>query len=231
MALSKKTSGVVLLLLVLILTGCGGEMVTDLYVQDIYEIAEGVEEPLFTTATIALETFGEEYDDEMIELIEANFRQATNFRTRSQEYSTYLLADVKVPILDFEDSLDLWNFEDLLGIVVLTMEDGSLAFGVGLNSEKFGELSTYFGDEYWGPLSIKDFTISVKLINDLRDPVLVSLQSVYVNQVPLAYDEIYELQRRDILDIQIADVLRDYAFEEGIVFFGILEDWATQITE
>jgi hypothetical protein len=224
MPMATKISGIVLLLLALLLTGCGGEIVADLYIQDIYEIAEGVEEPMFTTATIALESLGEEYNAELIELIELNFRQTANFRTQSRDFSTYLLADVKIPVLDLEDSDDLWIANGLLGIVVLTMEDGSLAFGIGLNGDKFLELSSSFGEDSWQGLSIKDFTIGVKLINDLRDPVLVSLQSVYANQVPLAYDEMYELQRRDILDIQLADVLRDYAFEEGIVFFGILEN-------
>ena len=69
MPMATKISGIVLLLLALLLTGCGGEIVADLYIQDIYEIAEGVEEPMFTTATIALESLGEEYNAELIELI------------------------------------------------------------------------------------------------------------------------------------------------------------------
>lgn len=86
MKISKKVRSLVLLLLVVLLTGCGGEIVADLYVQDIYKVMEEQDSYMFTTATIALETFGEEYSDDFIGLIESNFSGAGNFRTQTRDF-------------------------------------------------------------------------------------------------------------------------------------------------
>ncbi len=39
----------------LLLTGCSGELVLDLYVQDVLDVVRGEEEYLFTTATVVME--------------------------------------------------------------------------------------------------------------------------------------------------------------------------------
>ena len=55
-----------------------------------------------------------------------------------------------------------------------------------------------------------------------RETVRLALQNVYVNQKPVLYSEDYQLARRDALDIRFADVMRDYAYEEGYVFVGAI---------
>lgn len=221
--LSKKLSAVALLVLALFLTGCGGSVVTDLYVQDIIEVVEGAEESLFTLSTISVESPGEEYNGQLIELLELNFRDAKNSRTLTEDYTTYVAVDVKVPILILEEYEQLWENDEAIGIIVVDMDDGSAAFGLGLNSDKLDELFAAFVEQVWDSASIEDFTFTVRLLNDTRDPVFVALQGVYVNQVPIAYEEVFELARRDVLEIRLGDVARDVAYQDGIVVLGVVE--------
>ena len=221
--LSKKLSAVALLVLALFLTGCGGSVVTDLYVQDIIEVVEGAEESLFALSTISVESPGEEYNGQLIELLELNFRDAKNSRTLTEDYTTYVAVDVKVPILILEEYEQLWENDEAIGIIVVDMDDGSAAFGLGLNSDKLDELFAAFVEQVWDSASIEDFTFTVRLLNDTRDPVFVALQGVYVNQVPIAYEEVFELARRDVLEIRLGDVARAVAYQDGIVVLGVVE--------
>lgn len=219
---AKKLTGVVVLLLVLLLTGCSGEVATDLYVQDIMDIVTGEEETLFTTATITLESPGEEYHEQVVSLLEQNFRDVTNARTISHDISTYLAVDVRLPVLELNDNLELWLGEDPIGIMVMDLDDGAYGFALALDSDQLDEMFAALSDDFWFPVGVQDFSFSVKLINDLREPVEVGLQGVYANNVPLAYEEYFELQRRDTIDIRLSDVMRDYVYEEWMVLLGVL---------
>jgi hypothetical protein len=170
-----------------------------------------------------VESPGEEYNGQLIELLELNFRDAKNSRTLTEDYTTYVAVDVKVPILILEEYEQLWENDEAIGIIVVDMDDGSAAFGLGLNSDKLDELFAAFVEQVWDSASIEDFTFTVRLLNDTRDPVFVALQGVYVNQVPIAYEEVFELARRDVLEIRLGDVARDVAYQDGIVVLGVVE--------
>lgn len=221
--LARKLSAVALVLLALVLTGCGGQGTIDLYVQDVFEVVEGLDEQILTSAMISVESPGDDYNQQLIELLELNFRNATNARTASQDYSTHILVDVKVPILTLDDFVLLWENDDALAIVVFDMDDGSAAFGLALNSDKLDMLFGAFSEQLWEAVTIEDFTFTIKLYNDARNPVFASLQGVYVNQVPVAYEEVYEMARRDVLEIRLGDVARDAAYQDGLVVVGVLE--------
>ncbi len=51
----------------------------------------------------------------------------------------------------------------------------------------------------------------------------MALQGVYVNQMPIAYEQVFEMGRRDVLDIRLGDVARDAAYQDGIVVLGVVE--------
>lgn len=219
---TRVLAGVALLLLALLLAGCGGDVVADLYVQDLVDVVTGEEGMVLTTATIFLESPGEEYNEQLMDLVAANFRDAKNFRTMSSDYSTQIAVDVRVPVMHLDDSGDFWFSEDALSIMVFEFEDGIGAFGLALNSDKLDELFSSMAEETWFSFGISDFDFTVKLINDLREPVVVYMQGVYANQVPLAYEEAFVMDRRDTIDLRLGDVARDYAYEEGFVVLGVL---------
>lgn len=223
----KMISGVILLLLVVVLTGCAGGIVTELYVEDINEAMSldlELVEPLLTSATIEIESPGEEYHAKLQELLELYFRQTSNFRLSGQETSTSVMADVKVPVWNLDASFDFWSTGDPLGIALVETDDGSTAFGLAMNSTAFDELFAAFSEEFWQTVTIQDFVFTVNLINDKREPVFVTLQGVYANETPVPYEETFEMQRRDVLEVRIGDVVRDFAYIDGLTIFGILEN-------
>jgi len=221
--LAKKLSVAVLLVLALFLTGCGGRVVTDLYVQDIMETVEGLEQPLYTLSTITVESPGEEYNQQLIELLMQNFRDARNSRTTTEDYTSYVSVDVKVPILILEDYELLWENDEAIGIIVVDTEDGTAGFGLGLNSDKLDQLFAAFAEQIWDTASIEDFTFTIRLLNDAPGITFASLQGVYVNQDPVPYEEVFEMARRDVLEIRLGDVARDTAYQYGVVVVGVVE--------
>ncbi len=213
----RKWPVVLLLGLALLLAGCSGEVSTDLYIQDILDALE-LDEEVLTIGTISIEAGGSEFMEGMVNFFNMYFREPTNFREQSRDYSTYTMADVKIPVLDITDGeLDL--SDDIIALVVaFDEEEGQILFGLAVNQERFASAADYVQEEYWTTLSFSDFNVQVRVINDTRETVRLALQNVYVNQKPVLYSEDYQLARRDALDIRFADVMRDYAYEEGYVF-------------
>lgn len=221
--MSRRLAVSALLLLAVLLTGCGGRVVTEFYVRDIFDVVEGVEESLFTPSTVVVESPGDEYNEQLIELLEQSFRDPSNARTVTEDYTTYVAVDVKVPILLLDDYYDLWENEDPIGLIVFEMGEGGIGFGLGLNSDKLDVMFAAFQEELWETASIEDFTFTILLNNDTRDQVLASFQGVYVNGLPIAYEESFEMARRDTLEIRLGDVARDAAYLDGLVVLGFVE--------
>lgn len=221
--MSRRLAVSALLLLAVLLTGCGGRVVTEFYVRDIFDVVEGVEESLFTPSTVVVESPGDEYNEQLIELLEQSFRDPSNARTVTEDYTTYVAVDVKVPILLLDDYYDLWENEDPVGLIVFEMDEGGIGFGLGLNSDKLDVMFAAFQEELWETASIEDFTFTILLNNDTRDQVLASFQGVYVNGLPIAYEESFEMARRDTLEIRLGDVARDAAYLDGLVVLGFVE--------
>lgn len=214
----KRVSLVLLLGVVLFLSGCAGEIVSDLYVEDVFEVAEFNEE-LFTPATVAIESMGTEFMEDVAELLKMAFRDATNFREQNRDYSTYVLADVKLPIVNVTYTDELPD-EDLFSLVVFTEHEEGVLFGLGVNRELFDEIADYVYEEFWQALSFSGLTLTIRLNNDSKETVDLTLQNVYVNQVPVLYSDEYQLARRDSLELRLSDIMRDYAYNEGYVFVG-----------
>lgn len=159
--MSRRLAVSALLLLAVLLTGCGGRVVTEFYVRDIFDVVEGVEESLFTPSTVVVESPGDEYNEQLIELLEQSFRDPSNARTVTEDYTTYVAVDVKVPILLLDDYYDLWENEDPIGLIVFEMDEGGIGFGLGLNSDKLDVMFAAFQEELWETASIEDFTFTI----------------------------------------------------------------------
>lgn len=219
----KKLAGVLLLLALLVLTGCAGEFVSDLYVQDVIDVASGAEEYLLTTGSVIIESPGEEYNAKLKSMLEETFRDVKNFRTGSDDYSSKVIADLKIPVIPL-DLIDYepWN-EEPLAVVITPLEEGLTAFGLLLNGEQIDGLFARFMEEAFYTASVQDLSFFIRLNNDLRSIIPVYLQGVYANGVPVHYEEVVEMERRDVIEIKLGDVSRDYAYEAGYVFIGVLE--------
>ncbi|MGI6674032.1 MAG: DUF7424 family protein [Limnochordia bacterium] len=222
---SKRLALLALLGALLLLTGCAGEFYNDLYVLDILDVANGEEEYLLTGGTVYIESPGEEYEPTLKSLLEQNFWEVENFRKGDGDYSSKVIADLKVPVLHFDTWLTEKWADETMAFLVMPMEGGLIAFGLMLNGERIDAMFASLAEETFFTLSIHEFSFNVKLHNDLRESIPVYFQGLYVNGTPVHYEELWELARRDTVDIKLGDVARDYAYEEGYVFLGVLEYW------
>lgn len=220
---TKKLMGLGLILAVLLLAGCAGEFHTDLYVQDILDVATGEEEYLLTTGSLILESPGEEFNERLKEILEETFREVKNFRQGGEEYSSKVLVDLKLPILHLDSSVEEAWIDEALAIVVLPPADGVVDFGLMLNGEKIDGVFASFLEDAFYTVGVKDFSFSITLHNDLRNSIPVVLHGVYADGWPLHYRERFTLERRDQLELRLGEIARDYAYDERYVFFGELE--------
>jgi len=95
----KKWVLLLLLGTALLFSGCTGELVGELYVQDIIDAVE-LREPVFSIGTVAIESPGAEQMESVIEFFNLFFREPTSFREQTRDMSTYMLADVRLPVVD-----------------------------------------------------------------------------------------------------------------------------------
>lgn len=214
----KRTSIIIMLGLAFLLSGCTGEIIADLYVQDIIDVVEG-EQGIFANASIAVESPGSDSTEQVLELLKSCFRDVTNIREQTRDYTTYLLVDVKLPVVDI--TRERLPYDDLLTLLVsYDSEEGGSLFGFGVNRDVFINLAKVVKEEFWQTISFSDFDLKIRLINDTKNNVGLLLQNVYMNQKPIIYSRDYSLSRRDTIELRISDIMRDYAYEAGYVFFG-----------
>ena len=206
---------------VLFIVACSGSITSELFIRDLIDIGANPSTVYFTTTTIEMESPGEDSLEQLKLKMKEWFREAQNFRQITRDYSTFLVADIKIPVHS-RSQMKLDTTRDLLSLVLEENKEGNIDFGFRFDQGMFEQISSYVKDEFWSSVSIQDWTFSIVLKNDTRDSQRIILQTVYANQQPVLFPEEFTLRARDSITINFADVLRDYAYKEGEVLFGTL---------
>lgn len=207
--------------LMVFVVACSGSITSELYIRDLLDIGEDPSTLYFTAATIEMESPGQESLEQLTRKMQEWFREAQNFRQVEKDFSTYLVADIKVPVLH-STMRDLDTKGDLISLIVQEDAQGDIDFGFRFDQEVFEQIRSYVEEEFWTTLSIQDWEFSISLKNDTRESQRFILQTIYANQQPVLFPEEFILLARDSITLDFADVLRDYAYKEGEVLFGIL---------
>ena len=95
------------------------------------------------------------------------FRDAQNFRETTIDFSTYLVADIKIPVA-YADNEQVKKEQDLLSIIVRKDKPNELDFGIRLNKNVFAKIQEHVRDMFYQDLSISDWTFSIDLKNDTK---------------------------------------------------------------
>lgn len=221
MSKKKTITSAVVVALMLFLVACSGSVVSELYIRDLLDVGENPTAVYYTTATIEMESPGEDSLKQLTEKMQEWFREAQNFRQVERDFSSYLVADIKVPVSN--SSMRVFDAKgDLISLIVQENAQGDIDFGFRFDREVFEQISSYVKEEFWTTLSIQDWEFSIILKNDTRESQRVILQTIYANQQPVLFPEEFMLLARDSITLNFADVLRDYAYKEGEVLFGTL---------
>ncbi len=192
----------------LLLAACDFDVTADLYMQDIMD-AQELDETLYINGTLSLEFSGdEEKQQQIVEILQDELNDVKNVREEERSYSTYLVVDYKIPLITAEEVEDIYNHPNVQDNI-FTFAVSANTLNVAFNKPRFDRLDTLLYDQFYQRLDFEDFTMSLRLQNDLREPVSVILYSVYANSVPVPYSETFTLERRDEVEIKFSDVLRD----------------------
>jgi len=214
----KKTF--IIYLFSIIFFSCNGKIESDLYLRDLIDAEKNIEECIMTKAVIGFESPSEENKEKVINFIKQNFREVSNVREKPVDYSTYLYADIKIPIKNIQSPFPK-DLEDLFYIIV-KKENDNINFGIGLNQNVFIKIKKYVSDEFWQTLDIDNWSFKIIFNNDTRENYNLNVNCCYINNYPYPFSHTIEFFPRDNLEIFIPDVLRDYAYNKGETIFGYL---------
>jgi hypothetical protein len=215
----KKKAGIVIIGIIMVLVACSGSITGELYIRDLLDLADSPNQVYFTQGTLSIESLGSDNNEELKEMMTSWFREATNFREVSVDYSTYLVADIKIPVTHVNNE-QIKKDEDLLSIIVKSDKSGELDFGVRFQKKAFAKIQQYLKSEYFQDISIQDWNFTIDLKNDTRESQTVILQTIYANDEPLLFPMSTSINERETIELSFPDILRDYGYAEGEVFFG-----------
>ena len=210
-----------LLGVVLFLVACSGSVVAELYFSDIFEIAYDPDLIYYTKGTIEIESYGDELDEELNNNIRKWFSDAKNFRIVERDFDNYVAADIKVPIINYDN----WDFDtsgDLITILVDRDYDDSIYLGFELSDTVVEMIDDYLYENYFSSFEITNWEFTIDLKNDTREDHLVELFGGYANEEPLLYGETYIIDTREAIMIRFGDIIKDYAYLYGDAYFGII---------
>ncbi len=205
----------------LFLIACTGSVTAELYFSDIFEIAYDQDLVYYTRGTVEIESFSDELDEELNENIKKWFSDAKNFRIIERDYDHFVVADIMVPVINYEN----WDFDignDLL-ILVVELDDDSIYLSFELSDSVMEMIDDYLYENYFSSLKITDWEFTIDLKNDTREEYLLELfGGVYANEEPLHYGETYIIDSREAVMIRFGDIIKDYAYLYGEAIFGVI---------
>ena len=192
----------------IIVAGCELDIVSDVYVSDLREVATEGTVGLTTPATIAIEIPSTKKCDEYSKKLSAIMRgiliEFSPKSCKQEGMESFLMSDAQIPLMHNEEE---WReSKTLFGILAQVENDGNIYVGIAKNSEKFKELNKRVSDEFHQSIDLAESKITLVLNNDERDPVRFIVWGVFLDGEPIYYNHEATLKRRHTAEIQLSNV-------------------------
>jgi len=203
-----------IILFFIFLSGCELNIASEVYIRDLYDFANDknidstMVKSVLKMEIISKDTF-KENKDKITDIIKEYFDNVENVRYEENNLRSYYVADIEIPItkgLEIEDKILSFSFN-------------GVSLFIRFNNSLFEELNSIILNNFYQTFDLKDFSIEIVLVNDLKKDVNVELQGVYVNSRPYPFLTRITMKNRDKLIIKFSDVLRDYMAQEGKTVF------------
>lgn len=203
-----------IILFFIFLSGCELNIASEVYIRDLYDFANdknidsAMVKSVLKLEIISKDTF-KENKDKITDIIKEYFDNVENVRYEENNLRSYYVADIEIPItkgLEIEDKILSFSFN-------------GVSLFIRFNNSLFEELNSIILNNFYQTFDLKDFSIEIVLVNDLKKDVNVELQGVYVNSRPYPFLTRITMKNRDKLIIKFSDVLRDYMAQEGKTVF------------
>jgi hypothetical protein len=200
----KRFIGLFIILSAFLFMSCDGDVTVNLYVQDLLDLKAAKVPISYTTANIVVGSVTKDKEKDFLRSIIGNI---SNERMVTRGYSDAYSFDTKIPILGKGASISEVADNDLLYIQVMETPEGTV-LAYKYNETVLNRIRQWLKSEYYQDFSTKDITMSIKIDNDSREDFSFTTRSVYINDKAYPFESKNILKRRDILNIQISEVLK-----------------------
>jgi len=195
----------------IILSSCKSEFLPEVYIRDLLDISDGTEELIYTPATIKIEVSSkssfEEDKEKITAILQKYLGKISNVSFEESGFDNFYVAQIEVPIRSFSSN---GLSENLFAFEVMKDENQNIVFAILFNNDLFEQMKKETYNTFYSTIEISDITIIIRLINDLREDIKITTQSVYLNDKPCPFKTSYILKRRRKANLLFSNVLRDY---------------------
>ena len=209
---------------VVVLSGCNFDVAPEVYVSDLKDVANGTEPSLLTPTTLTLTIPScDRYDEYAAKLVKIATGMLPEFRPKGCEgkgFVDLLRAEAQIPIVA---DPRVWRESGSMFGFVAEEHSGNIAVTLLVDQDKQRVLSGRLDDEFHQSLDLSKSTIKVILNNDLRALHSYVVKGVFVDGLPFAEPERFQLKRRHTAEIVLSNVAASRLARHGAVHALILE--------
>ncbi|MCY4003804.1 MAG: TonB family protein [Rhodospirillales bacterium] len=209
---------------VAILSGCSFDVAPELYVSDLKDVADGTEPALLTPTTLTMTIPScDRYDEFAARLVDIAIGMLPEFRPKGcdgQGFGDLLRAEAQIPIVAVPK---VWQETGSMFGFLAEPHGGNVIVTMLVDQNKQRVLSDRLDDELHQSLELSKSRIKVVLNNDLRAVHTYVVKGVFVDGLPIAEPERFQLKRRRTAEITLSNVAASRLARHGAVHALILE--------
>ena len=214
------------LLILLILTttsACKIDMSTDIYLQDIKDVALKNTEGLHTSGLLRVGVPNCEDKDQLDQVSNLLMDYFINLKAKScdGEMESFVTMGIDVPIVTSETG---WTpkTKSITALVTHKSKDGSnIVVNFALNRNRFNNLNEAVENQFFDKLSFNESTVSFSVNNDSRQDEQSIISDAFVDGRPVIHPKEFTLARRNKVAVEPSNVRRISFSENG--FMPVLE--------
>ena len=204
---------------VLILAACTVNLEFEIFSSDLIVIAQQKNEVIMVNATVKMD-YSEEEAESVKKYMNDNFRDAGNFKVVEEEYSTFLLAEYKLPIIHAENK-EFESEQDLITVIVNEVDTGKYLVGIKFDKEQYKAMNVFSQEKFYSDIDLKESEIQFEFRSDNDEEIQTSWRSVYVNSEAYPIKGKFLLHKRDKLVVTLSDIFKEaMKSEEDVLYFG-----------
>lgn len=203
----------------LFLAACTVNLEFEIFSSDLIFIAKQKEEVVMVNATVKMD-YSDEEAESVKKFIKDNFRDAGNFKVVEEEYSTFLLAEYKLPIVHDKNE-EFVSEQDLITLIVDQADSGKYLIGIKFDKEQYKAMNVFSQEKFYSDVDLKESEIQFEFRSDNDKDILTSWQSVYVNSEAYPIKGKFLLHKREKLIVTLSDIFKEaMKSEEDVIYFG-----------
>ncbi len=217
----RNVALIVVLAAVLIIVSCKGTISTFVPLSNIVDVGQNEDIVYLASARLLIPLFSfVDEDQDLKDKVSYWFRGAQNIQFDNSGESTYLTADIKIPIYNYLN----YNFDNTYDLLALVVDQyyGELYFGFSLSDFILDEINDYLLYNFFTSISFDEWKITINLYNDYKEDQSVELYGVYVDGKPNLHGKSYTLKSDEYVEVELSELVKDVALQEGDLFFGFL---------